>query len=761
MNRLLVSHYAHPRSQPSLSLGYLLLRWCGVLMIIQQAERWFLTPSVMAVEPVTMSLLVQTFVVGFLTDVVTAIGGIGLAITLALPGSTLGLIPINHHQPERWRSGYLRWLHRTLLFVSLLFGLVGTVDIAYFRMSFHHLNFPFFEYVDDMIQASLGHIESQASHQTSAELSEAGRWLGYLMQFFLLLGTTLFFWFRGFNSRWVQSKVVWPQSHTTQFHTVLLATPFTIGAVALSPLGLPLASTLQISSATYHGLSQNPILSATLPLWDYFQSREGWTASPLARPMSATDALASAHQILGPSAQWPSLQYPLVKEQPITSTVVLSRPANVLLLFVEGLDRRFLGKDMLISNPAQQAMKLPSSIRLTPFLDALQQDSVYFEHFFSNGVQTSRGLLAALCSLFPRQGTAVIKTRNTHDYLCLPSLLQEEGYRTEMVMGLDSDIPGLRTFLTRNGIEQISGGRDFPADIERMGIGITDGALLELLARRIIELRQQPVPYFLAALTAGTHHPFSVPLRHTEVQALKAHPDPYIPALRNLDIEFSRFFHDLKRKGFLTNTLVIVLGDHGRHEPMGATEGERIVGHFLAPLFIWMDEALRLEAGIAPHIVPTVASQVDLAPTLLALMGLTPPISSFLGSDLSCRLVENCLPDHKAYLSSMYDNAIGIAGHQGIWWYAFDTGLLSHTDLNLQSPIRYPSLHEPDAIQAYRSMIGLYLTANTLLEHNRIWSWTDLGPFLHPTPLSKFLVSVPDQPSDPLNAQAPTVHKQL
>ncbi|MDR4459642.1 MAG: sulfatase-like hydrolase/transferase [Nitrospirales bacterium] len=733
MNRLpgpenLFQLYKHPRS------FFYLLSWWGVILIgIQQAERWFLLPHVIARDTPTISLLGKTLLVGVLSDGVTASAGILLAMILALSGIPFCLFLERPPGSKRVISVYRRTLQWALILIGALFFISAMVDVSYYRLFHHHLNFPFFEYVDEAFQASWHHTESQGSNQTIAELAEAGSWLRYLITFFIILALTILTGIWGMNRLWSHSIFAYAQTTHFQFRAVLFAVPFAVGAAAWSPLDLPQAFTLQIDSTAYHGLAQNPILSASRPLQEYIRSQGKWTPAQLPRPMSANEALTLTHQILAPSARWPSLQFPLIKEQSSIPSFILPSRVNIILLLVEGLDRRFLGKILSLSNPAQEGTNLPSRISLTPFLDSLRQDSVYFEHFFSNGVQTTRGLLATLCSVFPRQGTAVIKSRNTHEYLCFPSVLQKAGYRTEMMMGLDSDIPGSRIFLARNGIEQISGGQDFPAGVERMGIGLTDGALLDGLYQRVAELQQEPEPYFLAALTTGTHHPFTIPLRHPEVRALKDQPDPYLAALRNFDLEFSRVFTHLKRDGLLTNTILFVLGDHGRHEPVGFTEGERVAGHFSTPLFIWMDEGLRTQLQIVPHTVTTVGSQVDIAPTILSLTAQTPNRTPFMGKDLSCLLIKNCLSDNRAYLSNMYDDAIGLADHQGVWWYAFDTGLLNHTDLDLQTPAKHPSLEEIDAAHAYRSMIGLYLTANTLIEHNQIWSWGQFdSPFTPP-----------------------------
>src|SRR5439155_25509022 len=94
-------------------------------------------------------------------------------------------------------------------------------------------------------------------------------------------------------------------------------------------------------------------------------------------------------------------------------------------------------------------------------------------------VLTSHGLLATLSSTYPRSGTAVIKTRFTIEFLCLPSVLRDAGSRTEMVISQGDDINNLVRFLGRNGVDRLFDETAFPNEAERSGIGITDGALLD------------------------------------------------------------------------------------------------------------------------------------------------------------------------------------------------------------------------------------------------------------------------------------------
>jgi len=145
---------------------------------------------------------------------------------------------------------------------------------------------------------------------------------------------------------------------------------------------------------------------------------------------------------------------------------------------------------------------------------------------------------------------------------------------------------------------------------ERLGLGLTDGALFDFLRARLEILQEAGQPFALATMTLSTHHPFKVPLTHPPVRALQAEPDGYIAALRYADMEFERFFTELQRDGLLKNTVLFTLGDHGRHERVGSTDLERQVGHFMSPLFIWMDESLRSPSTYRPRIVRAVASQV-------------------------------------------------------------------------------------------------------------------------------------------------------
>lgn len=709
-------------NRPRWSYRALFVFWWLLFLGIQQAERLFLLPETWTLEQPTAGMLVKTLWIGLRADLITAslgmllaagIGGVtGLLLTLATRRRAVP-VPVDVH--------HRRGLFGAVLLVGLLLMTVLIIDMGYYGYNQQHLDFVFFEYVDDLLTQQSAPAEadaatitaSQASQQTSAELQEGKKWGPRVLAFLLVQGLVIAVLWLVFRLVVQPMLSPWEADYPGQANGVL-AVGLVVGALGLHPQGPYAIRIAPISSTAYYTLAQNPVLYASEALRATIGSRLSRVPPPALDSLPLEEAVRLAQGVIGPGAVFPYPKYPLVRRTEGGTSLRFGRPTNILLIFVEGLDRRYLGRTA-------------QGYRVTPFLDRLKDESVYFEHFFASGTQTARGLFASLCSYYPRQGTAAMKTRYAQDYLCLPSLLRKHGYRTEMVIGQHRDLNRLHLFLSRNGLQQLFDESEFPAGSERMGLGMTDGALFDMLRTRIEALQQAQRPFFLSTLTLSTHHPFTVPLASPEVRALQAEPDGYLAALRYVDLEFERFFSELQRRGLLRDTVVFILGDHGRHEPVGRTDQEKQIGHFLSPLFIWVDGSLRSPSNYKPRAVGTIASQVDLAPTMLALNGLLPRVSPFLGRDVSCALAAECPEDAMAFFSSAYDDAIGFADREGILWYSFRTETLSQADLNLAGPPLLRSPTDREVAERYRRMLALYVSANSLLEQSRVWSWKELG----------------------------------
>ena len=696
--------------------------WWFLFLVIQQVERLFLLPDVMAIEAPSTGLLVNTLTTGFRADLITSTIAVLVVSLLSGIGGTLWWIVTRwRREPGHGFAGYRRIFIVAGTVMGILLVVLLLVDIGYYRYNQQRLNFVFFEYVGDLLTQwkETGLKGSQAAGQTGAELDDRGKWAGTVLGFLLFEMIAIVAWWCCFTriakpvlGRLTQGTVLAPN--------MMLLVGFAVGLTGFHHRGPEAIRAADISSAAYYTLAQNPVLYASEGLRAVLDAQRKSDKSQNFEEMPLEEAVRIAQDAIGPGAVFPYQEYPFVHETPVNSGVRFTRPANVLVIFVEGLDRRFINK-------------VVDGVRVTPFLDRLREDSLYFEHFFANGVQTARGLFSTVCSYYPRQGTAAMKTRYLHDYACLPSLLRERGYRTEMVIGYDRDLNRLHLFMSRNGLHQLFDRSHFPSEAEEIGAvastGRPDGALLDLMRSRVEHLRTSGSPFCLLAMTIGTHHPFALPASatHPDIQSLKSDPDGYLASLRYVDLELERVLKGMKRDGLLKDTVIFILGDHGRHEKVGQTDFEKQAGHFMSPLFIWVDESLRAPDTYRPRTVTAVASQVDLLPTILALNGVTPRLSPSMGRDLSCLLQSDCLQDNMAFLSSVYDDLIGLADRDGLLLYSLRSRTLRRSDLDLKEAAVPVETTNPAIIARYRRMLALYVAANATLNQNKIWSWKEFG----------------------------------
>ena len=698
----------------------LVFAWIA-LVVLQQVQRLFLLRDAWAIEPPSAAVLTKMLATGVLADLLTAALGVALACLLAGVGILCARAVVQWRGRSLTAGAYGRAVLVAAISVGVVLLAILTVDTIYYGFSQRRLDLVFFEFLDDFFSIALQ--AGQAAEQAGAELNDRDKWLGRLLAFLFFEAVALIAWWKAY--RWKVAPVLlrWKTALPT-FTRMVFVMGLAASATGFHPQGPYAIQGMEIANSDYDTLAQNTLLFAREPFRAVVLSRwSWWSSSSTLGLMPAENAIEEAQRALGAKSVFPYPDYPLVRKSTSATGVHFVRPVNVVVIFVEGLDRRYVGRTVPVPDARSGSS---AGIALTPFFDRLKQDSLYYENFFTNGVQTSRGLLATLCSSYPRYGTAMIKTRSTNDFLCLPSVLRDGGYRTEMVVSQGAGVNNLGRFFGRNGIDRFFSEADFPKEAQRLGIGMADGALLDFVRGRIEIMQRGSKPFFLTALTSGTHHPFLVPTRHPDVADLARQSDGYLPALRYFDLEFERVFTGLREQGLLKNTIVVVLGDHGRHESVGQTEIERQAGHFLSPLFIWLDESLRSPEVYRPRTVKTIASQVDLVPTLLAVNGLLPEVTPFMGRDLSCTWSADCENSNWAFLSSVYDDLIGLADREGLWLYSFRTGSLVHADLSLIGQGTRQPLHEPDANARYTRMVALHVSSNILLERNRIWNRRNL-----------------------------------
>jgi arylsulfatase A-like enzyme len=276
---------------------------------------------------------------------------------------------------------------------------------------------------------------------------------------------------------------------------------------------------------------------------------------------------------------------------------------------------------VLESTRADATTVYAPSLPTTPTLAALAATGTRVERAYAVVPHTSKALVAILCGLEPQQTTEIFEAGEQGlPAACLPRLLGDLGYDSAFFQAPHGDFER-RSGLARNmGFDNFFSGDRMPAEgFEKINyFGYEDAIVLEPSERWLRTQAREP---FLAVyLSSATHHPYRVPSSFPVQVFSKAEWNPYLNAVHYTDGVLARILAQYEAAGLFERTLFVVVGDHGeafgehdlsKHDDVMYEEGLRV------PLVLRAPAAAGLPAS-----VPGPVNQLDLAPTILSILGL-------------------------------------------------------------------------------------------------------------------------------------------
>lgn len=287
---------------------------------------------------------------------------------------------------------------------------------------------------------------------------------------------------------------------------------------------------------------------------------------------------------------------------------------------------------------------------LTPFLDSLWQQSLSFSHFYSSGIHTNHGMYSSLYSFPAMMKRNAMKGSVIPVYSGLPTVLKENGYHNMFFMTHESQYDNMNAFFRTNGFDDIYSQENYPADKVVNGFGVQDDFLFQYALPVLDRQAQSGQPFFSVLLTISNHPPYIIPpyfhprSRTTEEQIVEY-----------ADWSIRNFMTEALKRPWADHTLFILLGDHGKL--VGTPECESPQSYNHIPLMIYGRD-------IAPRIVNAYGGQVDLAPTLLGLLGI-----GYVQNDFGVDL----LKEKRPYMYFTADNLIGVRDSSRLFLYFPDT----------------------------------------------------------------------------------------
>ena len=285
------------------------------------------------------------------------------------------------------------------------------------------------------------------------------------------------------------------------------------------------------------------------------------------------------------------------------------RPLNVIVVAVESLSADYLET-------------FGDSRRLTPNLDRLRAQSVFFRNFYATGTRTVRGLEAITLSVPPTPGRAIVK-RPGHEtgYASLGRQLQSRGYDCAFLYGGRGYFDNMNAFFEGNGYRVIDQTSTPNEQISfKNAWGMCDEDLYRLALREADVDHAVGTPFFLQLMTTSNHRPFTYPEGRIDI------PSGYgrQGGVKYADFAIGRFLEEARHKPWFEKTVFVFVADHTSGS---AGRQDLPVAEYHIPLLVYAPRIL------APREVSTVASQIDLPPTILGLLNMD-YASTFFGRNV-------------------------------------------------------------------------------------------------------------------------------
>jgi phosphoglycerol transferase MdoB-like AlkP superfamily enzyme len=275
--------------------------------------------------------------------------------------------------------------------------------------------------------------------------------------------------------------------------------------------------------------------------------------------------------------------------------IVRDRPLNLVIVLEESLGATFV----------ESLGGLP----LTPELEKLKAEGWWFEQLYATGTRSVRGIEAVVAGNAPTPARSVVKlSLSQTNFYTLAAGLGRQGYHTEFVYGGEAHFDNMRSFFTGNGFEKIVDRKQMKPKFTGSW-GASDEDLFDKSLERLKILHGQGKPFFSLIFTSSNHEPFEFP--DGKIALHDADKQTVNNAVKYADFALGKFIAAAKREAYWKDTVFLIVADHDN----------RVYGNALVPVKKFHIPGLILGADIAPKRIATMASQIDLGPTLLSLMG--------------------------------------------------------------------------------------------------------------------------------------------
>ena len=312
--------------------------------------------------------------------------------------------------------------------------------------------------------------------------------------------------------------------------------------------------------------------------------------------MPVDEMLATIKKARGrPDSDYISDKYPTLTHNQASYQ---GKPKNIVIILEESLGAQFIGS--LGGKP------------LSPEFDKLAKQGWLFENLYATGTRSVRGIEAVTAGFTPTPARAVVKLNNSQSgFFTLAELLGKQGYHTSFIYGGEKHFDNMAGFFYGNGFQTIVDQNDYENPKFTATWGVSDEDLFDKANEMFSRWQTEGKPFFSLVFSSSNHDPFEFPQGKIELyeqpQATRNNSAKYA------DYAIGHFFDLAKKSNYWQDTIFLVVADHD----------SRVAGASLMPINHFHIPGLILGEGIKPRLDERLVSQIDMAPTLLSLAGIS------------------------------------------------------------------------------------------------------------------------------------------
>lgn len=283
----------------------------------------------------------------------------------------------------------------------------------------------------------------------------------------------------------------------------------------------------------------------------------------------------------------------------VPSAFKRKKPKNLVIFIQESLGAQFVGA-------------LGDTRGITPNLDRLSQQGLWFNQLYSNGTRSIRGLAALSAGFLPVPGKGVLKRNKAqHGFFTVAQLLKPYGYHSVFIYGGEKRFDNMASWYYGNGFDDIIDEKKFINPAFQGLWGVSDEDLVHRANAEFKGFHNKQQPFVSVMFSTSNHTPFEFPAGRIKlVNGVKK--NSVENAIKYADYAIGLFMDAAKKEAYYKDTIFLIASDHN----------VRVYGDNLLPFEKFKIMGLILGEGVESKHINQLTMQPDLLATALDLIGI-------------------------------------------------------------------------------------------------------------------------------------------